>query len=237
MNVTMVPVAASLDMVTDMSLPDDVTFMTGIGVADRIEAIHLMNATKVRVGGAVTFIPTPLVLLQGGTVYRNVSEPPEFVDIDAIRLATPYKVGEWRNLEDVYEVRWNEVDSWRRITWQEQSATPLGDDWVGNGVYTASASASHGSAGDGGGSYHYSTSFEFSPDGRFAKGGTLEMASVGGGGSYTGSLSRQVRTGTYSVQGYGMTLSFDDGEVRRHAAITTDGDAVWLDNIGYIRLA
>jgi len=201
---------------------------------EKIEAIHFMNATKVRPGGRVTFVPTPIILLKDGVVCKCISIPPEELRIDELRRSKPYQVGRWRKAGDQYQVRWPKSKNWRNITWQKKPARTLGNKWRGRGLYTAVDSASYGSAGMGDyGAYYFSTTFEFSADGRFAKGGRLEMASEGDGVSATGSRDRKIRTGTYDVKDYVMTIKYDDGEIRRYTAITIDGGMIWLNGVGY----
>lgn len=60
------------------------------------------------------------------------------------------------------------------------------------------------------------------PDGRFVKGGSVSMFSDFGSSSVQTGGDRQARTGTYQINGYTLTLNFDDGETQSKAFFLLD---------------
>ena len=67
------------------------------------------------------------------------------------------------------------------------------------------------------------TSYGFRPDGRFIKGGSVSMFSDFGGSSVLSSGDRQARIGSYQIDGYTLTLTFDDGEMQQKAFFMLEG--------------
>ncbi|MEL6438048.1 MAG: hypothetical protein AAFQ80_02160 [Cyanobacteria bacterium J06621_8] len=65
--------------------------------------------------------------------------------------------------------------------------------------------------------------YGFSADGRFVKGGSMSMLSNFGGSSVLTSGNRQMRQGTYEINGYTLTLKFADGETQTKAFFILDG--------------
>ncbi|MEM8719400.1 MAG: hypothetical protein AAGE84_08830 [Cyanobacteria bacterium P01_G01_bin.39] len=67
------------------------------------------------------------------------------------------------------------------------------------------------------------TTYGFSPDGRFVKGGSVSMFSDFGGSSVLTNGDRKARIGSYQVNDYTLTLTFDDGEIQQKAFFMMDG--------------
>ncbi len=67
------------------------------------------------------------------------------------------------------------------------------------------------------------TNYGFGSDGRFVKGGSVSMFSDFGGSSVLTSGDRTARVGSYQINGYTLTLTFDDGEMQQKAFFMLDG--------------
>ncbi len=66
------------------------------------------------------------------------------------------------------------------------------------------------------------TNYGFRADGRFVKGGSVSMFSDSGGTSVLTGGDQQTRVGSYQIDGYTLTLTFDDGEIQKKAFFLLD---------------
>ena len=67
------------------------------------------------------------------------------------------------------------------------------------------------------------TAYGFTQDGRFVKGGSISMFSRLGNSSVLTGGDRNVRAGRYQIDGYTLTLFFDNGKTEKKAFFVIDG--------------
>jgi hypothetical protein len=191
-----------------------------------------------------------LVLLSDGTVHDGTPVTPADLDVARSRREEPETWGRWRRRGGGYAFTWPKGS--RHLTANGRVLRPARKGLRLSGQWSASS----GSHVEGISTSWRTSGIKLGSDGRFEKfrsggfsageGGTEGMSTTvydddgsatssstptfaGGGRRKT--ANRGDRTGTYELDGYTITLRFDDGSVTRHAfAIDDDRRSIWLDD-------
>ena len=211
-------------------------FVTAPGKGVQMAQIAaVVNNYILRFDGMSTHITNDAyLLLKDGTVYNGLPVAPDQLDIAKSRVGEPKRWGKWRAKGGGYEVSWN-GKAYETLPGDKVIPAPPGTKLSGR--FGAVRSYSYGF----GGSYSY-WGASFTPDGRFRKdsrgGSSTNTAGIEGvptvtsgydesGSAVVGqadgvgiaSVKRRNpngdREGDYSVNGYTITLRFDNGQVAR----------------------
>ncbi|WP_234734471.1 hypothetical protein [Tellurirhabdus bombi] len=178
----------------------------------QIQGVYMHSEMRYGVGGFMYQEYEPYVLLKDGTLYKNITVSPYDLDVPASRKVEANKWGTWQKNGSKMNIRWSDgkTDSWDK--WH------LGQPARRNETITGSFKTISG-GGDiamGGSTMIVSSkNITFSPDGKF----TYE--SMGGGSSSSSGVgvsaySNQDKAGNYQLDGYTLTLKFNNGlEERR----------------------
>ncbi|MBC8104914.1 MAG: hypothetical protein H7Z41_20255 [Cytophagales bacterium] len=192
------------------------------------------------------------LMLTDGTLYKGLPVPPDQMDVAGSRRAEPAKWGRWRKSGDKHLVAWaGRTDRFEPL--EGGFVKPGKSNQRLNGRW--SASRTFGGAGTF--SSWHTWGVTFTPDGRFNKdtsgGGASPMlsglpsanhayndagsqASATGEGYVAASGSRSKpkgdRSGTYTIDGYVLTLRYDNGTVARFPFffLNSSQQMLWFEN-------
>lgn len=178
------------------------------GLGSNVESLSLLLDYEAGYGGYVYPVHNPYVFFKDGKYVKEPKVPVEELDLDALTTEQAVSWGTWESNGD----KVNLVDR-RNEDWEK--------DWPGAPAFPAkkgeSLSGAFGSISGGGnlavggtvGVIAYS-SMTFTPDGWF----TNEKLS-GGTNSDHAAFSRQTSAGRYELDGYMITLKFNNGDTKR----------------------
>jgi hypothetical protein len=182
------------------------------------------------------------LLLRDGTAYRNLRCPPDQLDVAASRRNEPRQWGRWRKAGSKYELQFTKADG-SFEAWKTPSMTSLVRPGArGERLQGRYQSSSSYQIPGGAGSVSF-RGISFTSDGRFETdfysitGGSTgfgdqrittgavandegSVSSVsgpnfGGGSSRKSNRPKSERTGRYEIDGYTLSLQFDDGRTER----------------------
>ncbi len=223
---------------------------------EQIAAILNQHDVQIRAGGLAGMVSDVTdevyLLLKDGTVYRGLPGPPDEISLSKLRGLNRADWGNWRATKSASQ--WQIAlggGAFQTVTADAATAaaaqTKLSGDYV---FYSSSSDVFGGSYGQ--------TNLTFTPAGRFSKssrGGSYGGlgASVGGANNSTtyddngtttsaqsgnglGVEARQNknnprgdREGTYALNGYTLTLRYDNGRVERLPLLRfSGGSSIWL---------
>lgn len=176
---------------------------------DEIEAI----AVFMKLNPVNAFLqPKPYLLLKNGVICDCVSTAIEDIDLAEVRAADPGDLGEWRRRADgKFEVKWSDDTEWKKKI-GGATARPRPAGWRLEGYFEATSGAP-AIAGFHAGTW---SGYRFKRDGTFetGRGGAVSMSGApqGARGAVASETSEK---GTYEIEGYSLTLRFDDGQTAR----------------------
>lgn len=228
------------------------TVAPGTGLKQSEIAGIVLNSTGQHVGFGFKPSADVYLLLTDGTVYNNLPVAPDEIDISLSRRKEPEKWGRWRKQGTQIVAAWRD---------KPNEFLPLPGNLVkpgGKGDRMRGRFGTGESATNIGFSSYRLWGVTFTPDGRFLKDerGGMGNSSMGtpigqaavntmydDEGSHTSVIGAAVvnanvkkkvggnRSGTYSVDGYVMTLTYDDGRVVRLPFFYGDDkrDTVWFE--------
>ena len=201
---------------------------------DQIAQVLHHSQMQLNVMGGTSISTEEFLLLKDGTVHRGLPVPPDELDVAASRRNEPGSWGKWRRKGEDFEV-----------SWQGGAFEELSGERVEPGATQARLSGRFSAGRGGGGAGLSSYAFwgvTFSQDGRFSKdssGGTslsqpglpnapITSTTYDNEGSTTIATGPGVavvssrknnpnaeREGTYSINGYTLTLRYDSERVER----------------------
>lgn len=178
--------------------------------------------------GGVSYVPTPIVLFVGGAACDCTNEDLTTLDLDELRQRRPTAMATWREQNGVVEIKWN--DEWRKIAFTT-GARPLGASWRVAGRYQRMSGV--GTSPEP--TVVSTKTISFGTDGRFA----LE-SNVAANAPNVSAQDAARYQGTYAVDGWVMTLTFDAGTTARYSALVAANDAaedvMWLAGASYQKL-
>lgn len=240
---------------------DQVMTTAGSGIASA--QIHGILYNDYREGGG-QYVEDVLLLLTGGSYYRGRVAPSR-LDLAKSRRLQPQLWGKWRMQGTGFQIQPSDGEG-RPKAWTDQSGGVLPDWKQGPSLAgTFTSKSFSGSLALGGvyreTSYRFTSYGRFEIIG-FARGGSGSMAATGGfggsatqysdgkgsrgsagggnGGVFAGSRSSsedgKANRGTFALEGYTITLSFDDGHVETLLSAPWDGARKMLiDGSAYSR--
>ena len=166
----------------------------------------------------------PILLLKDGVACRCLDEDLDKGTVDDVRAKRPKAVGQWRGEGKSTETSFG--NGWKKLAFTP-SALALGNGWTSSAAYDRTSTVGVAGTDSFVGA---SKAITFEPSGSF------EM--VGATGTSSSAATSRSR-GTYSVKGWMMTLTFEDGTEQRVSAMTGEDEperALWLGGAGYSRL-
>jgi len=173
------------------------------------------------------YATVPYFLFKDGTATSDVSLVVDYNSVKEHQNKYPKRWFKWRKRSGKYQVK--EGSKWVDFAYQDTYASYKSS-------YRLNRRYKRMSGGFGGGSYKL---YEFSKSGRFTSGGVVfaNSETASGGASVSLVHKNADKQGRYSIDGYVLTLEFDNGDVR-HYPFVSDGkgnpDVIWLDGYGYV---
>jgi hypothetical protein len=198
--------------------PGDGQTGAGAPAAGPIEQIGFRTTFSVFSG--VSF--SPVLVLRDGKACDCADQDLDAFDEASVAQKRPNDMGTWRKGADRIEVQWSGSTNWDGLS--KVPAVGLGQAWRSANSYSRTTSIGTSGAGDWVGAEKGIT---FDPSGRFRFAGGVSTEVSG----YTSKSG-----GTYDVNGYMLTLKFDDGTTQRVSAFTTPDDpghVLWLGGAAY----
>jgi len=213
------------------------TTAPGAGVKpSQIEGVFAHTTMQAGVGGGFYMVYEPLLALKDGTYYEDLDVPPSDLNATVSRQLRPKAWGKWRRKSGGgYETLTSR--GWESARWIGPYApvapgTPLSGSFshIGGGGNTAYG---------GGTMIAAVNSFNFHPNGRFEGGSTASVSShEPGSGTSVVADSNRSNAGTYKLDGYVLTLRYNDGRVDRRSFVWMDEkkrDAFYLNGSAYLQ--
>ena len=169
----------------------------------------------------------PVVLFENGEACTDMEALVFTGGLDGHKRQYPGRWATWRGSDGDYELRSN--GRWSKVDYPDDTP-PVESGHKLNGSYRHLGGRF--SAG-------WTRAYNFSPDGRFSL-DAMGFANVEGTSGSSASLSvysSGSSQGRYEIDGYILTLHFDDGTLLyRSIVVDPDGeDVVWIDGPGYVR--
>jgi hypothetical protein len=142
--------------------------------------------------GYTTSYFSAYLLLKDGSIKKNLVTPPESIDEQQSKQQNPDDWGKWTMSGDAIKATWKDgtTESWD--TWYFGMPADKGEKLKGK--YTSQFAVEN----------KQYEAFDFTTDGKFSL--TLKKAGTD-----------QTLTGSYLLDGYGITLKFDDGHTEQWA--------------------
>lgn len=164
------------------------------------------------VGGMITTEYRPYLLLNDGTIYKQIKESPYALDVASSRKSESSKWGSWK-LDGKTLV----------VTLPQKNGTKKTDKWTRNWFWAKAATTgekikgSYKTIGGGGNTslggntmIVVATNISFNDQGQF----TLEKTS-GGSTPATTTYAKKNTAGTYTLNGYSIEFKYNDGKVAK----------------------
>lgn len=184
--------------------------------ASQVFGIYSKMLMRGGVGGSFYQVHVPMIVLKDGTYYEDFDVPLADFDVAAARAARPSAWGKWRKQGSTIQIQ-NSKGVWEKGDFYGPlPAAKPGEKLTG--LYSTISGG--GDTAFGGTTVIVSTSdLTFLPDGRFKAG------RFGGGMTPNVTATSKSETdGTYTLDGYTLTLKFRDGHGERKAFAFMDND-------------
>ena len=162
------------------------------------------------VGGMITTEYRPYLLLNDGTIYKQIKESPYDLDVTTSRQSESTKWGSWK-LDGKTLV----------VTLPQKNGAPKTDKWTKNWFWAKAATTgekikgSYKTIGGGGNTalggnamIVVATNISFNEKGQF----TLEKT-AGGSADATTTYAKKNTAGSYTLNGYSIEFKYNDGKV------------------------
>jgi hypothetical protein len=188
--------------------------------------------------GVGSVVPTPVVLFKNGEALYDISVlKKSAADIAAHRQKYPDEWTKWRRVNGKLQLL--EKKGWDGLAFDTvMSSLPRGLKLAG--TYRATGTANFSSSGFTSNILAWDD-LSFLPDGRFQGGGGANTTSSYDSPAVSTSTAIPARSaarfGRYAIDGYTLTLRYDDGRIEQRM-ITADPkelNVIYLDGDGYIR--
>jgi hypothetical protein len=203
---------------------------TGQGLSlNKLDSIWRTARPKYDGLGGARWDEEVFLLLKDGTAYSGFPCPLDMWDISSSRRREPEKWGRWRRSGSTLSLAWRDAPNEFRET-QALRVSPGKPGETLSGNFGAS-SASGGLIAPGGGSVEFRnvtfTSERFTLEKRGSFSSSIGMQSASGVAVF--GADRAARAGTYTLDGYTLTLKFDDGRVfRQPFFFGKDRSEIWF---------
>ncbi len=180
----------------------------GKGLKDsQVLAVYAQQTTGVGVGGMMIMEFTPYLFLKDGSVYSDPYLAPDSFNAALSRDLEPQKWGHWTRQGKAFQIKWGDGES--EAFTPQLTVTPAKVGQRLSGAFNHLGGGGNTALG-GDVMVASSSTYTFTPDGRF-KGGSSASATTS---NVTAGSSRST-AGRYSLQGYNLTLHYDDGGEKR----------------------
>jgi hypothetical protein len=208
----------------------------GAGIKpSQIEGVYMVQSYQMGVGGYMYLTYEPVLFLKDGTYCENMSVPPADLDVAASRKGEPNQWGRWKRVGSQFQMqdskgKWDDPE--KLI---EAKPGKPGEKLRG----TFSNFTGGGNTAFGGGTMvAVSSSYTFAPDGTFKSGRSVGASSAEpmSDSSVTVS-SKSSNEGTYTIDGYTLTLRYSNGVVERRSFAFMDAkekDAIYINSSAYL---
>jgi hypothetical protein len=199
--------------------------------ADGIQTVGFDTKTGFGYGGMLTFNPVPIVLFRNGDALRDVKGLNADGGLSAHKSANPDEWTKWRRSGAAIEIL--KSDGWKKITYTK-TMDRLPSGFTLQGSYRSTSGGGSLATGGGDAVIAWST-MSFDAKGNFASGGGAGASSSSGAGTVVTSGKAPNEYGTYTINGYTLTLNYADGRTERRMIVTEAADpkVIWLDGTGY----
>jgi hypothetical protein len=199
--------------------------------ADGIQTVGFDTKTGFGYGGMLTFNPVPIVLFRNGDALRDVKGLNADGGLSAHKSANPDDWTKWRRSGAAIEIM--KSDGWKKITYTK-TMDRLPSGFTLQGSYRSTSGGGSLATGGGDAVIAWST-MSFDSKGNFASAGGAGASSSSGAGTVVTSGKAPNEYGTYTINGYTLTLSYADGRTERRMIVTevADPKVIWLDGTGY----
>jgi len=209
-----------------------------INASADIETVGFYTAPNIGMGGMVIFEPRPIVLFRNGEALRKMEALNDPGGLAAHKAAHPRDWTRWRRGGGQIQVQ-------GEGGWEDLPYTKVMDPLPRGHRLSATFQRLRGggnTALGGGAMIAAWASFTFDGAGRFTTGGgagaSFRSEGPSRGVSVTTQSTRPPSGGRYEIEGYTLTLTYDDGRVERRLIVTDPSDpksALWIDGDGYAR--
>jgi hypothetical protein len=181
---------------------------TSIQEVPGAEAIYLHEEYEMGVGGYMYVVYNPYLVFKDGSIYKNLATNIDKLHIEQSRQQEAEEWGTWQKKGKDIVIAWKDGD---QDTWEEESwfiANPASGGETIKGDYHSIS---------GGGNIAFGGSMmTFSSTNISFNGNKFTFESTGGGSSdAVSSYASQTKAGTYELNGYSITLRFNNGVVEK----------------------
>lgn len=218
--------------------PKGSTAYTRIGAGVKTSAIagiYMRLAPQMGYGGMMTMDYVPAVVFKDGTFYEDFDVPLADFDVAAARRERPNAWGKWRKQGGVTQVL-SEKRGWEKEEWLGPFPGAKPGETLSGRYFSFSGGGN--TAMGGGTAYGVESDIRFSRDGRFTTGRATTLSS-GTADVQILANNRSRSQGTYTLNGYTLTLKYDDGTVVRRSFVFMDTNGkqggMYLDGVPYPR--
>lgn len=203
-----------------------------------IETVGFYSKVRMGLGGIILPMPTPVVLFRNGDALKAISELNRAGGPAASKKAEPDEWTTWRRNGGTVEML--DAEGWAELPFTNF----MGPLPRGHRLAAKFRSLSGGGNVATGGNAMIAVWAEFTFDnaGRFTTGGGAGASVKVEGPSSTTETTTTAKAaqtqGTYEIDGYTLTLHYDDGRTEARMIVMDLSDpksVLWLDGDGYVR--
>jgi hypothetical protein len=200
-------------------------------ISEQIETVGFWSKTGVGFGGALTFDPTPIVLFRNGDAVYDIEALKFPGGLAAHRAANPKDWTKWRRGGKKFEVQ-------KESGWQSLPYTSAMDR-LPKGFLLDRSYQTVGGGGNlavgGSSSVVVWSNLRFDRSGNFVSGGGAGSSTESNGAGVVTGGSAGSQQGTYTIDGYTLTLKYAGGRVEKRMIVADPSDTgvIWLDGTGY----
>lgn len=203
------------------------------------EVVGIYSHMTMQMGYGGAFYPTyvPIIVLSDGTYYEDFDVPLADFDVAAARRERPKAWGKWRKQGGKFE-RMNSKGAWEDSKW----IGPLVGGKPGERLSGKFSNLTGGgnTALGGGTAIAIVSDIYFSPDGTFKSNKLVSGSSDGEGTDVRTTVnSNNSNSGTYTLDGYTLTLKYSNGRVIKYAFAYMDPqtkrDAAYFNGSAYLK--
>lgn len=198
-----------------------------------IVGIYTRIQSQMGYGGMMTLNNLPTVVFKDGTYYEDYDVPLPDFDVAAARRERPTAWGKWRRQGGVIQIL-SDKRGWEKAEWLGPFPGAKPGEKLSGRYFSVSGGGD--TAFGGGTAYGAESDIRFSPDGRFTTDLSTSLSSEVSNVQATAS-GRKATSGTYTLNGYTLTMKYDDGQVIRRAFVFMDTngkqEGMYLDGIPY----
>lgn len=197
---------------------------------ERLEAVVFRHQPRDWAGSG-DFDFQPVLLLESGDAVRNIGAINDRQGLDRHRKTSPEQWTRWRRAGDGIQIL--ERGRWNAFAPLDQMRQPLPKGAALDGSF----SPLRGRSSDELSPFSWSR-LKFDRSGRFSgSGGSPSRSSTSGRPWIVTSSKGRRAAGTYTIDGFTLTLRRDDGQVEHHGIVThpTSSYFIWVDGVQYTR--